>query len=134
MEKHEVLPDVHVYSALISGYCKFGNISKALALHSEMVSKDIKTDCVVVNLILKCFCQLGRVSEAVHQLKELEEIGIVDNISYNVVVDALCKLGRVDEAMVLFSEMKDNQMVLDVINYTTMIYGKLFDALICLRK
>ncbi|KAK1568836.1 hypothetical protein Q3G72_029479 [Acer saccharum] len=139
METQGVVPDVHVYSALISGYCKFGNISKALALHSEMVSKDIKTDCVVVNLILKCFCQLGRVSEAVHQLKELEEIGIVDNISYNLVVDALCKLGRVDEAMVLFSEMKDNQMVLDVVNYTTMIYGyclqgKLCDALILFKE
>lgn len=105
LEKQGVVSDAYVYSALISSYCKFGNINKTLAFHSEMISKGIKTNFVIVSVILKCLCHIGLASEAIVKFKELKNIGGLGKVCYNVLLDALCKLEIVEEAKELFSKL-----------------------------
>ena len=59
MQKQGVVPDAQSYGAMIHGYCKSSNLLKALALHNDMVSKDIKSNCVIVSSILQCTCNMG---------------------------------------------------------------------------
>ncbi|KAG5528542.1 hypothetical protein RHGRI_029278 [Rhododendron griersonianum] len=119
----------------IRGYCKIGHILKALALHNEMAAKCIKTNCVIVGVILQCLCQMGMADEAVDQFNNFKELGIfLDEVAYNIVVNALCKLGKLEAAVGLLDEMKGKKMSLDVVHYTTLIggyclQGKLVDAL-----
>ncbi|KAI9099640.1 hypothetical protein K1719_024645 [Acacia pycnantha] len=47
MEKQGLVPDVFIYTELIRGYYKSGNLYKALALHGDMISRGIKTNCVI---------------------------------------------------------------------------------------
>ena len=101
MERQGVVPDVYVYSSLIHGYCKSHNLLRALALHDEMISRGVKTNCVVVSCILHCLGEMGMTLEVVDQFKELKESGMfLDGVAYNIVFDALCMLGKVEDALV----------------------------------
>ena len=120
---------------MIHGYCKSSNLLKALALHNDMVSKDIKGNCVIVSSILQCTCNMGMSSEALSLFEEFKGFGIfLDEVSYNILVDALCTQGEVEEAVQLLEEMKGKLMSLDIMHYTTLIkgycfIGKIVDAL-----
>ncbi|XP_057719373.1 pentatricopeptide repeat-containing protein At2g26790, mitochondrial-like [Arachis stenosperma] len=121
-EKGLVCQDV--YSALIFGYCKSHNLTKALALYEDMLSRGIKTNCVIVSYILQCRIELGRTMEVVKMFKELKELDMfLDEVAYNIVFSALCKQGNVDDAVDMVKDMKAKRMVLDIKHYTTLING-----------
>lgn len=129
MERQGVLPDVYTYGALIQGHCNNKNLKNALGLYNAMVSKGIKTNCVIISSILQCFCQMGRFDLVVVEFNHVKDKQIIslDGICYNIVVDALCKLGKVEEAVELLEQIDgtSKQMVinLDVKHYTTLING-----------
>ncbi|KAI6672134.1 hypothetical protein NL676_007019 [Syzygium grande] len=90
MEEHGIVADVYSYAALIHGHCKSFNLPRALALHDYMLSKGIKSNCVIISTLLQCFCDMGMPHEAVHQFNEFKESGIfLDEVTYNIAVVAL---------------------------------------------
>ncbi|KAI9099618.1 hypothetical protein K1719_024623 [Acacia pycnantha] len=113
-----------IYCELIRGYCKSGNLHKALALHGDMISRGIKTNCVIVSCLLHGLCKAGRNLDVVDKFVEFKKSGIfLDAVAYNVLLDALCEMGKVDDASELLKYMKHKNMVLDIKHYTTLIKG-----------
>ncbi|OMO83596.1 hypothetical protein COLO4_22429 [Corchorus olitorius] len=111
-EKHRVVPNVFSYGALIRGYCECGNIVKALAVHDEMLSKGIKTNCVIVTMILQSLCQMGLDFVAVNQFKEFRDIGIfldegflVKKATCSKLLSSLCTEGDSGKALKLLKIM-----------------------------
>ncbi|CAA2995543.1 Hypothetical predicted protein [Olea europaea subsp. europaea] len=71
MEKEGLVPDKDCYRALIHVYCESGNTDKPRAYRNEMAVKRVKTDCVIVTLILQSLCQHDKAPEEVDEFKYL---------------------------------------------------------------
>ncbi|OWM67836.1 hypothetical protein CDL15_Pgr010774 [Punica granatum] len=143
MVEQGMVPDALCYGSLIRGHCKSlksSNLLQAMDLHEDMMSKGIKTNCVIVSYILHCLCEMGMFLEAVEQFIKFEQSGIfVDEVTYNIILNALCKLEKVEEATKLLEEMKRKKMILDRVHYTTLIngyclQGNMLDALDVLEE
>ncbi|XP_030553684.1 pentatricopeptide repeat-containing protein At2g26790, mitochondrial-like [Rhodamnia argentea] len=140
MEEHGIIADVYCYTALIHGHCRTSNLPRALALHDFMLTKGIKSNCVVIGILLQCLSDMGMPDEAVHYFNKFKGSGIfLDEVTYNIAAAALCKLGQVEAAAELLEEMKGKQMALDIMHYTTLISGyclrdDIYDALAVLHQ
>ncbi|KAL6961183.1 hypothetical protein U1Q18_038947 [Sarracenia purpurea var. burkii] len=111
MDKVGVVPNSYCYGALIQGYCKIGNILKALVLHNEMASKGIKTNSMIVSLILQCLCKMGMASEVVDQFNNFKDLGI------------FLDEGKLIDALNLFEEMKEKGFKPDLVTYNVLAGG-----------
>uniref|UniRef100_A0A2P2LM95 Pentatricopeptide repeat-containing protein n=1 Tax=Rhizophora mucronata TaxID=61149 RepID=A0A2P2LM95_RHIMU len=109
-------PDTHCYSALICGFCKSGNLVRALAFHNDMLLRGTKTNCMIVNSILKCMYEQGIYSKVLDQFSEFKELGIfLDELSCSIVIDAFCKLSNLDEVVACFKH--------DILSYNVIVAG-----------
>lgn len=75
MKKHRVAPNAQTYASLIHGYCKSANISRAMSLHDEMLSDGIKTNCIILNSILQCSCEMDMSIETLEQFQRFKNAG-----------------------------------------------------------
>ncbi|KAK9748844.1 hypothetical protein RND81_02G084900 [Saponaria officinalis] len=89
-----------------------------------MVSKGVKTNCVIITSILQCLVSMGLLADAIGRFREYDDSGVfLDKVCYNVVLDAMCKMGKLEEASKLLDEMKRRNIVPDLIHYSTLING-----------
>ncbi|XLS97015.1 hypothetical protein HN51_039750 [Arachis hypogaea] len=97
-----------VYTVLIDGYAKTGNVDGAMRFFERMRQEGIKPDEVTYRAIVNGLCKGGRVEEALGYLEFCKENGVVVNaMFYSSLIDGHGKAGIVDEAEKLFYEMVD---------------------------
>ncbi|XP_043699142.1 putative pentatricopeptide repeat-containing protein At3g16710, mitochondrial [Telopea speciosissima] len=69
------LPDVSTYTVMVDGYCKQGNIIKALCIFEELLKNNLPVNGTLYEVIIRGLNVCGRVEEAHKYLNEMIENG-----------------------------------------------------------
>ncbi|KAK6924332.1 Pentatricopeptide repeat [Dillenia turbinata] len=111
------------FNALLSACNLSKEFGKVPKLFDEIPKKyGFLPDKVSYGILVKSYCESGKVESAMEILKEMEEKKIeVTNVTFTTVLDALYKKDMVDEAEKLWNEMVKRGCELDVAAYNVRI-------------
>ncbi|CAK7323756.1 unnamed protein product [Dovyalis caffra] len=70
MNSEGVIADSVTYNSLINGYCKEGNMEKALEVYSQM-TKSVKPDVITFSTLNDGYCKAGNVQSATSLYSEM---------------------------------------------------------------
>ncbi|KAK9010304.1 hypothetical protein V6N11_036815 [Hibiscus sabdariffa] len=130
-----LVPNAHVYGALINGLCKTGQMEAAQLLRNDMQRQGIVVNQVIVNTPLHGYCRKGMMDDALRLVAAMEKKGFEpDAFTYNIMASETSRLKRheeakrwlhmmVDEAVKLFNAMSRKGLVPNVATYTAIISG-----------
>ncbi|MFS7957260.1 putative tetratricopeptide-like helical domain superfamily [Helianthus anomalus] len=138
MKMEGVLYNVVTYTLLIEFYSLLGKIKDAQkvfdkmpvkgemkvaeVLSSEMKSKGLDVNNVIINTLMDGYCKKGNVDDAMKLQSLMETKGFKSSVvSYNIIAAGLCKANRLDEAKTLFFTMVDRGVTPNTLTYTTLI-------------
>ncbi|XXG85039.1 hypothetical protein AAC387_Pa11g0207 [Persea americana] len=71
MISNKIGPDNVVYTTLIDGFCKIGNLPDAFRLMDEMKSLGLFPDTITYTALIGGLCQSGKIDEAVRIFQEM---------------------------------------------------------------
>ncbi|KAM0936897.1 putative tetratricopeptide-like helical domain superfamily [Dioscorea sansibarensis] len=117
-------PDEVTYNTIMNGYCKEGDVHRALVAHAEMMRRGLKPNVVTYTLLIDAMCKAGNLKKAmefVEQMRE-REIGL-NEVTYTALVDGFCKKGFLDDAVVVLNEMKMSGILPSVVCYNALVHG-----------
>uniref|UniRef100_A0ACD5VS16 Uncharacterized protein n=1 Tax=Avena sativa TaxID=4498 RepID=A0ACD5VS16_AVESA len=116
--------DLAMYSIVVEGLCRGGNVEKALDLCESMKKEGIHPNIIIHNSVLSGLCQHGCFTEAFRLFHYLERSNILPTIiTYAILIGALCREGFLDDAYHFFQKMSNNG-----IRPTTHIYNLLISG------
>ncbi|KAJ0027342.1 hypothetical protein Pint_36612 [Pistacia integerrima] len=123
-------PNNLVYTVLIDGHFKTGNLIEAfatfrcilgLAVHPDLQTYNIFTNRL--SLSSRDLCKAGEI-EGVQLYDEMCSKGIDPNIyMFNSLIDGLCKLGDMRRARKLFGGIQEKGFAPNNVTYSTMVDG-----------
>ncbi|OMO72440.1 RNA polymerase sigma-70 [Corchorus capsularis] len=94
-----LVPNAHVYGALIDGLCKTGQMEAADMLVNHMQNQGIHVSVVIFNTLLNGYCKKGMIDVALRQLAIMEKKGLQPDVfTYNIIASWMSKLKRHEEA------------------------------------
>ncbi|KAM7266856.1 hypothetical protein ACFE04_009022 [Oxalis oulophora] len=102
-------PSVVTYGVLVSSWCS-----------QEMEKLGILSDGFTYNILIKGFCGVGRMEEAIGLLQKMNN---ATSVTYNSIIGAYCKEGKMDKAIEVCSKMVENGINPNVITFSTLIDG-----------
>ncbi|GJW68764.1 pentatricopeptide repeat-containing protein [Tanacetum coccineum] len=125
MGELKIVPDVYMYTNLIGGLCKDGDVSGAKRVFVEMGENGCDPSLVTYNVLIGGLCKNGLIDEAFEVKRSMMEKGLVpDRYTYTIaLIDGFMKQGCVDEALKLKDEMFGNGVRLNVVTYSSLISG-----------
>ncbi|GAB4831558.1 hypothetical protein Ancab_005569 [Ancistrocladus abbreviatus] len=106
------IPNAHLYTKMINGYCRNNRLNDALLLFYKMPIRDT----VVWNSIIKGCSDCGDLIMARNLFDEMPERNVV---SWTTMINGYLRFGMMDVAETLFNEMSFR----DVVSWNSMIYG-----------
>ena len=124
-----IVPDVKLYTTLVSAYAKTGNIKGAeatfqLALDSAR-SSGIALDAPVYNALLHALLKARRSSDVLKYLQTMNEMGVSANtVTYSILLQTHLRSGNYDQAASVFATFRDSGLAPDVIMYNILISGQ----------
>ncbi|PPS10433.1 hypothetical protein GOBAR_AA10206 [Gossypium barbadense] len=119
-----ILPDIVVYTTLIDGFCKLGNIALAYKLLNEMQGQKIIPDLLTYTSIICGLCRTGKMTEACNIFQEMLGRGLEpDEFTYTALIDGYCKAGEMKEAFSLHNQMVQMGLIPNVVTYTALADG-----------
>lgn len=105
----EVVPDIMTYNILINGYCKAGNIDRALKLFEHLKLRGLSPDSVTYGTLIDGLYRVGREEDALKFFKQLLENGIEPSCSvYKALMTWLCRQKKVSLAFGLWLRYLNN--------------------------
>lgn len=109
MRANGCVPNVVVYSGLIDGACRCGDLVAAMRLLDEMESK-LEDGCapnvVTYTCLIKCLCENNRVEEALVILDRMGRLGCRPNrVTVSTLVSGFCAQGKVGGAYELIERV-----------------------------
>ncbi|KAI7741169.1 hypothetical protein M8C21_018487, partial [Ambrosia artemisiifolia] len=115
-------PDVVVYTSLVNGWCRAGNIMEAERVFSEMKGKGIKPNVYTYTVVIDGLCRVGQVTRAHDVFAEMLEEGIVPNsVTFNNLMRVHVKAGRTEKVLQVYNQMKRLSCEPDLITYNFVI-------------
>ncbi|CAM8877702.1 unnamed protein product [Rhodiola kirilowii] len=88
----------------------------------KTVDFDCQPDIVMYNVVIKLFCEVGRIDEVEKLVEEMESVGICpDMITYSLMVKAYCGAERIEDACGLFKVMKQRGCLPNVAAYSQLL-------------
>ncbi|WCJ23144.1 Tetratricopeptide repeat (TPR)-like superfamily protein [Euphorbia peplus] len=104
--------DGGLWNAMISGYCKNGNIIEALDIVDKMILEGVKIDAVTAAVILPVCAQLGDFlcGKLIHSLVIKQGLELELFVS-NSLVNMYAKFGSLTEAQKVFDQMARKDVV-----------------------
>ncbi|EFJ34951.1 hypothetical protein SELMODRAFT_61490, partial [Selaginella moellendorffii] len=97
------MPDTVTYTRMIDGFCRRGELDKALVIYSRMKDSESSPDVVTFGCLINGFCKALKFDEAIIILKASLDAGLEpDEITYSSIIDPLCNLELWDIALVVF--------------------------------
>ncbi|CAN6888982.1 unnamed protein product, partial [Brassica oleracea var. botrytis] len=146
----DTLPCNVVCNTAIDVFVRANRLEKALRFMERMQVIGIVPDVVTYNCLIRGYCDLRRVEEAVELLEELDAaLSLLDDMylinkhadvfTYTTLVDALGKKGRIEEATELMKKMLHKGIDPTPVTYRTVIHrycqmGKVDDLVAILEK
>ena len=93
-------PDLISYSTMIKGFCKAGNIERALVLLEHMKTVDIKPDEVLFNSLLDGCCRANLIDVGLMVYKNMVNLKIKpSNVTFSILIKIYGKAGNLQSAL-----------------------------------
>ncbi|KAM7252786.1 hypothetical protein ACFE04_030941 [Oxalis oulophora] len=119
MHKAGVEPDLLICNTAVHVLVMGNKMEKALWFVERMKLIGIDPNVVTYNCLIKGYCELDRLEDA---MKLISEIPSPDKVSYYTVMGFLCKEKRVKEVKDLMLKMEENKLLIDQVTYITLIH------------
>ncbi|KAF3447422.1 hypothetical protein FNV43_RR12608 [Rhamnella rubrinervis] len=112
LKGHGCFPNTVLYSLLLDGVCRHGNMEKALELLAEMENGDgnglfsCSPNVVTYTSVIQRFCERGWVSESLKVLDRMEAFGCSPNrVTASFLIECFCAEGRMEEVYKLIDRV-----------------------------
>ncbi|XP_047339105.1 pentatricopeptide repeat-containing protein At1g52620 isoform X1 [Impatiens glandulifera] len=120
MIDRNVRPDSNVYATLIDGFVRNNEIEGA----KQIFENDLDPDVACYNAMIKGFCKLGQLEEAVIYVRRMEKAGKApDEYTFSTLIDGFVKHNDFKSAFKTIREMVTKKFKPGVIIYTSLING-----------
>lgn len=142
--KHEITPDVKMYTSLIYGWCKINRIDMAERFLGEMVERGIEPNIVTFNVLLAGVCRTASlhpeerfektVRNAEKVFEEMRKRGIEPDVtSFSIVLHVYSRAHKPQLSLDKLNLMKQKGISPTVATYTSVVKclcscGRLDDA------
>lgn len=115
-------PDVVVYTSLIHGWCRAGNISEAERVFGDMKKLGIKPNVYTYSIVIDALCRCGQITRAHDVFAEMLDVGCTPNsITFNNLMRVHVKAGRTEKVLQVYNQMKRLGCPADTITYNFLI-------------
>jgi pentatricopeptide repeat protein len=115
------LPNSYTYNCFLDYFTTQGDLETAKDLYFAMLRGSL-ANIVTVNTLIKGFCKVGQIQEAIDLIRKSTEYGFSpDCISYSTVIHELCKKGDTNKAFELWNEMLYKGLKPDIVAYNILI-------------
>jgi len=120
--KHKFEPDVLVYTSLVYGWCRAGNINKAEEVFSDMKMAGIKPNVYTYSAVIDSLCRCGQITRAHDVFAEMIDEGCAPNaVTFNSLMRVHVKAGRTEKVLQVYNQMKRLGCPADTISYNFII-------------
>ncbi|KAL2499293.1 Pentatricopeptide repeat-containing protein [Abeliophyllum distichum] len=114
--------DVVLYTSLVHGWCRAGNISEAERVFQEMKMAGIQPNVYTYTIVIDALCRCGQITRAHDVFSEMIDVGCVPNtITFNNLMRVHVKAGRTEKVLQVYNQMKRLSCEPDVITYNFLI-------------
>uniref|UniRef100_A0ACD5VW29 Uncharacterized protein n=1 Tax=Avena sativa TaxID=4498 RepID=A0ACD5VW29_AVESA len=112
--------DVRVWTALMSGYAKAGDLREGVSLFRKMHGCGVWPDAYAISCVLKCAAGLGSMEDGEVLHGYLEKLGLVSQCAVgNALMALYSRCGRNEDALLVFEGMPHR----DAISWNSVISG-----------
>nr|GMD49027.1 pentatricopeptide repeat-containing protein At1g20300, mitochondrial [Ipomoea batatas] len=119
-DKYEA--DVVVYTSLVHGWCRAGNISEAQRVFNEMKVAGIEPNVYTYSIVIDGLCRGGQITRAYDVFSEMIDSGCQPNaVTFNNLMRVHVKAGRTEKVLQVYNQMKRLSCPPDVITYNYLI-------------
>ncbi|KAK7388651.1 hypothetical protein VNO78_23473 [Psophocarpus tetragonolobus] len=120
--KHRFEPDVVVYTSLVHGWCRAGDIAKAEQVFSEMKMAGITPNVYTYSIVIDSLCRSGQITRAHDVFSEMIDVGCDPNaVTFNSLMRVHVKAGRTEKVLQVYNQMKRLGCPADTISYNFII-------------
>ncbi|CAO2833769.1 unnamed protein product [Amaranthus hypochondriacus] len=114
--------DVVVYTCLINGWCKVGNIPEAERVFREMKIAGIEPNVYTYSIVIDALCRHRQINRAYDVFAEMIDNGCRPNTAtFNNLMRVHVKAGKTDKVLQVHNEMKRRGCSPDLITYNFLI-------------
>lgn len=115
-------PDVIVYTSLVHGWCRAGDISKAEVVFRDMKVAGIKPNVYTYSIVIDSLCRCGQIIRAHDVFSEMIDAGCDPNVvTFNSLMRVHVKAGRTEKVLQVYNQMKRLSCPADTITYNFLI-------------
>ncbi|KAF5185073.1 Pentatricopeptide repeat-containing protein [Thalictrum thalictroides] len=129
---------VTYYNTLIDGYCKVGDLEKAVSglwsvnnklpeaeiLLRDIGGRGISANGQIYNMLVDAFCKANKISGTFWMFNKMKQAGFSPTlVTYNSLINGLCEEGSVSKDEELAQALPSKGLNLDVITYNSIISG-----------
>ncbi|KAL4584361.1 hypothetical protein LXL04_008961 [Taraxacum kok-saghyz] len=110
---------------VVLNLCKEAKLpNEGLWVLKKMQDFNCKPDTTAYNLVIRVFCEKGKMDEALMLMQEMSLSNLYpDMVTFITMVKSFCDLGRIQDASKLFKIVKQQGCSLNVIAYSTLLDG-----------
>merc|ERR1719172_242136 len=117
--KEEV--DISKHVAMMRARSKENDLEGAMQVFRKLQSSGVQLTALAYNALLDSCVQCGKVHVALQHFKEMQDLGLVDVVSYNTLLKAYLKQGQIVKARKLLGEMAENNIEANQVTYNEML-------------
>merc|ERR1719379_2381294 len=118
-EKEDV--DISKHVAMMRARSKENDLEGAMQVFRKLQSSGVQLTALAYNALLDSCVQCGKVHVALQHFKEMQDLGLVDVVSYNTLLKAYLKQGQIAKARTLLAEMSENSIQANQVTYNEML-------------
>ncbi|XP_021756559.1 pentatricopeptide repeat-containing protein At1g20300, mitochondrial-like [Chenopodium quinoa] len=114
--------DVVLYTSLVNGWCKVGNIPEAERVFGEMKKAGVEPNVYTYTIVIDALCRHGQITRAHDVFSEMIDKGCQPNVvTFNNLMRVHAKVGKTEKVLQAFNQMKRLGCDPDVITYNFLI-------------
>ncbi|XP_074358560.1 uncharacterized protein LOC141697905 [Apium graveolens] len=114
--------DVIVYTSLVNGWCRAGDISQAERIFREMKEIGIQPNVYTYTIVIDALCRCGQITRAHDVFAEMIDAGCNPNaITFNNLMRVHVKAGRTERVLQVYNQMRKLNCAADTITYNFLI-------------
>merc|ERR1719214_162663 len=117
--KEEV--DISKHVAMMRARSREQDLEGAMQVFRKLQSSGVQLTSLVYNALLDSCVQCGKVNVALQHFKEMQDLGLVDVVSYNTLLKAHLKIGQIHKARSLLKEMAESDIQANQVTYNEML-------------
>ncbi|XP_025013958.2 pentatricopeptide repeat-containing protein At1g20300, mitochondrial [Ricinus communis] len=120
--KDKFEPDVIVYTNLVRGWCRAGNIPEAERVFTEMKVAGCMPNVYTYTIVIDALCRCGQITRAHDVFAEMLDVGCEPNsITFNNLLRVHVKAGRTEKVLQVYNQMKRMGCPPDTVTYNFLI-------------